>query len=261
MNLIIDFNNTVHRARAGFNRGDHSITFTFMLMLRKMMNQFKPHRVYIVKEGKARARRELFTEYKAQRESAGDDFWRQHGEILNLLSHMPVHIIRHPERECDDTIAHICKVMRKEEQCVIISSDTDFIQLLEPGDSRVALFNPVKEKWIDPTDYDYVAWKSLTGDGSDNIPGFKGVGPKRAEKFMTDPESLKEFLSKDNNRDIFERNMTLIRFEKIENGLEHSEPKRDWDTLKRSLESFGFSSIVSDKSWPKFVESFSTIGG
>ena len=148
MNLIVDFNNTVHRARAGFNRGDHSITFTFMLMLRKMMNQFKPHRVYIVKEGKARARRELFSEYKAQRVSAGDDFWRQHKEILDLLSHMPVHIIRHPERECDDTIAHICNVMRKEENCVIISSDSDFIQLLKSGDDRVKLFNPVKEKWI-----------------------------------------------------------------------------------------------------------------
>jgi len=226
-----------------------------------MMNQFKPNRVYIVKEGKARARRELFSEYKAQRESAGDDFWRQHAEILGLLAHMPVHVIRHPERECDDTIAHICKVMRKDEQCIIISSDSDFTQLLEQGDSRVTLFNPVKEKWIDPTDYDYVAWKSLTGDGSDNIPGFKGVGPKRAEKFMTDPESLEEFLSKDDNKQIFERNMTLIRFEEIDGGLEHSTPNTNWDALKRSLEHFGFSSIISDKSWPKFVESFSTIGG
>jgi DNA polymerase-1 len=174
---------------------------------------------------------------------------------------MPVHVIRHPERECDDTIAHICKVMRKDEQCVIISSDSDFIQLLETGDNRVALFNPVKEKWIDPTDYDYVAWKSLTGDGSDNIPGFKGVGPKRAEKFMTDPQSLEEFLLKDDNKQIFERNMTLIRFEEIDGGLEHSTPNTNWDMLKQALESFGFSSIISDKSWPKFVESFSTIGG
>lgn len=261
MNLIVDFNNTVHRARAGFQRGENSITFTFMLMLRKMLNQFKPDRVYIVKEGKAKARREMFSEYKAHRESAGDDFWRQHFKILELLSNMPVHLIRHPERECDDTIAHICSTIHHDEECVIVSSDSDFIQLLENDSDRVKLYNPVKEIWIQATPYDYVAWKSLVGDSSDNIPGFKGIGPKRAEKFMTEPESLSTFLSQDNNKEIFDRNMSLIRFESIDGGLEHKLPSVDWSTLKQSFETLGFNSIISDKSWPKFTDSFSTIGG
>lgn len=260
-NLIVDFNNTVHRARAGFQRGENSVTFTFMLMLRKMINQFKPDRVYIVKEGKARARRELFAEYKANRESAGDDFWRQHGQILELLSKMPVHIVRHPERECDDTIAHICNSLRKDEECVIISSDSDFIQLLKHDDDRVKLFNPIKEIWVESTPYDYVTWKSLVGDGSDNIPGFKGIGPKRAEKILASDQTLKDFLSEGNNQEIFNRNFTLIRFEDIDGNLEHVEPSNDWDGLKLSLTSLGFNSIVSDKAWSKFVESFSVIGG
>lgn len=259
MNLIVDFNNTVHRARAGFSRGEHHVTYTFMLMLKKMVVTFKPSRLYIVKEGKARARRELFEDYKANRESAGDDFWRQHGEILELLSFMPVHILRHAERECDDTIAHICEVIHKDEECIIISSDSDFTQLLKVEDERVKLYNPIKEAYVVATPYDYVEWKALVGDGSDNIPGFKGIGPKRAEKLLTTSGALTTFLNENDNREFFNRNITLIRFEKISSGLEHKAPSNEWDTLKEKLISYNFNSIVNDKNWKKFVESFSTV--
>ena len=260
-NLIVDFNNTVHRARAGFQRGEHSITYTFMLMLKKMVTTFKPDRVYVVKEGKAKARRELFSEYKATRTSAGDDFWRQHSNILDLIEHLPVHIIRHPERECDDTIAHICRVLNADEECVIISSDSDFTQLLTRGEDRIKLYNPIKEAYVEAPEYDYVTWKCLVGDGSDNIPGFPGIGPKRAEKIISTQANLEDFLSQNNNQEIFDRNMKLIKFEEIESGLERKEPSKDWDGLKEKFSSFGFNSIISEKSWVKFVESFSSIGG
>ena len=251
----------MHRARAGFQRGEHSITYTFMLMLRKMLNQFKPHRVYIVKEGKALARREMFTEYKANRGSMDDGFWRQHGAILELLQNLPVHIMRHPERECDDTIAHICNVIMKDEECIIISSDSDFTQLLSVDDNRVKLYNPIKESYVVAPTYNYVTWKSLVGDGSDNIPGFQGIGPKRAEKILMTEGGLEEFLSHDDRLKTFERNMKLIKFETIDEGLEHKEPTINWPLMKENLSLFGFSSIINDKNWNKFVESFSSIGG
>lgn len=261
MNLIIDLNNAVHRARSGFQRGEHGITYTFMLMLRKLVGNFQPARVYIVKEGKAKARKESYSEYKANRESAGDDFWRQHKEICELFLSMPVHVIRHPERECDDTIAYICNVLRSEEECTIISSDTDFIQLLSKDSDRVKLYNPIKESYVSATEYDYVSWKSLVGDGSDNISGFSGIGPKRAEKILSSPTSLDEFLSEPGRRELFERNVSLIKFETIEGGLEHSRPVKDFDGLKSKFTQLGFHSIVNDKSWKKFVDSFSSIGG
>jgi 5'-3' exonuclease len=260
MNLIVDFNNTVHRARAGFQRGENSIVYTFMLMLKKMVSNFRPHRVYIVKEGKARKRREMFEDYKANRESAGDDFWRQHSKIVELLSKTPVHIIRHPERECDDTIAHICRELHEDEECTIISSDSDFIQLLSADTQRIKLYNPIKESYVEHTHYDYVSWKSLVGDGSDNIPGFPGIGPKRAEKLLSTPETLEIFLAQQNNREIYERNLKLITFETIEGDLEHTLPATDWVELRESLTNLGFNSIVNDKSWSKFVQAFSTIG-
>lgn len=259
MNLIIDFNNAVHRARAGMRFGDNSITYTFMLMIRKMVDQFKPKRVYIVREGKAVARREMFSEYKSQRTSPGDDFWRQHAKILELLAKMPVIIIKHPERECDDTIAHIVNVIRKDEECVIISSDSDFTQLLRVGNDRVKLYNPIKKLYVEPTSYDYLQWKSLVGDTSDNIPGFRGVGPKRAEKILSSEVSLEDFLSEGDNREIFQRNVSLIQFETITHGLDITEKKVDWDGFRSEIESLGFKSICDDKPWKKFVESFSTI--
>ena len=46
--LIVDFQNTVHRARAGFDRGEHSLTYTFFRMLRKDVETFAPSKVYSV---------------------------------------------------------------------------------------------------------------------------------------------------------------------------------------------------------------------
>lgn len=260
MNLVVDFNNAVHRARAGMRFGENSITYTFMLMIRKMVEQFSPSRVYIVREGKAIARKEMFSEYKSQRTSPGDDFWRQHSKILELLSKMPVVIIKHPERECDDTIAHIVNVIRKNEECVVVSSDSDFTQLLSMNDDRVKLYNPIKKSYVEPTHYDYVYWKSLVGDSSDNIPGFRGVGPKKAEKILSSESTLKEFLSEGDNKKIFDRNISLIRFEDIDSGLDIGEKKVDWEGFREEIQSLGFKSICDDKPWKKFVESFSTIG-
>jgi len=257
--LVIDFNNMVHRARAGFSKGDHAITYTFFLMLRKTVEKFSPSRVYIVKEGRPQRRHDAFGEYKANRSSAGDDFWRQHGDIVSILTTMPVEIVRHPQRECDDTIAHLVRNVHKDESCVIVSTDTDFIQLLTHGDERIRLWNPGKEVWVQPFACDYVRWKSLVGDGSDNIPGFKGVGGKTAEKLINDESRLNEFLSEPGRREQYERNLFLIAFHEIEDELERTPTNPEWTTTRTAFIERGFWSIANDKSWQKYTNTFNTI--
>lgn len=256
--LVIDFNNMVHRARAGFSKGDHAITYTFFLMLRKTVERFAPSRVYIVKEGRPQRRHDAFGEYKANRSSAGDDFWRQHGDIVSILTKMPVEIVRHPQRECDDTIAHLVRVLHKDDPCVIVSTDTDFIQLLSE-DQRIRLWNPGKEVWVNNFACDYVRWKSLVGDGSDNIPGFKGVGGKTAEKLLSDPARLDAFLNEDGRREQFERNLFLIAFHEIEDDLERTEVTPDWSATRTAFIERGFWSIANDKSWQKYTNTFNSI--
>jgi len=254
--LCIDFNNMVHRARAGFGKGDDSITYTFMLILRKAVETFDPCRVYIVKEGRPLKRHAMFTEYKAGRASSGDDFWRQHGDILNVMSNLPVHIVRHPERECDDVIAHLVKHVHANDPVVVVSTDSDFIQLLIPDDDRVKLWNPVKDKWIDATPYDYVMWKSLVGDGSDGIPGFKGIGGKTAIKLLDNRQKLSDFLAEGDRQVIFDRNLSLITFESIDGEIEHEVGQLNTEDIRNFFESKGFASLLKDGPWKKFISTF-----
>ena len=256
--LLVDFNNMVYRARAGFGRGDHALTYTFFLILRKAVETFDPSLVYIIKEGRPLKRREAFTEYKAGRTNPGDDFWRQHGEILDILSRMPVHIVRHAERECDDVIAHLTNVTHSEDPVVVLSTDSDFIQLLKWGSERVKLWNPTKDKWIDPVPYDYVKWKSLVGDGSDGIPGFKGIGTVTAQKLLEDNEKFESFLNTEERRSHFERNHFLITFDPIhiEEEIEKHPPHSDWEGVRSSFEEKGFGSLLKEKTWNKFVNTF-----
>lgn len=254
--LIVDFQNTVHRARAGFDRGEHSLTYTFFRMLRKDVETFAPSKVYIVKEGRPQKRHDTFSEYKAGRTSPGDDFWRQHKDICEILDKMPVHVVRHPLRECDDTIGHLARVIHKEDDCIVYSTDTDFIQLLTPGSDRIRLWNPTRKVWIPAHDCDYVQWKSLTGDGCDGIPGFKGVGGKTASKLLSDTSKLDSFLDEDDRRKQFERNLSLIAFHEIEDELEQSEWTPDWDAVRTEFINRDFWSITNDKSWSKFTNTF-----
>ena len=253
--LIIDFNNMVHRARAGFSKGENSITYTFFLMIRKCVETFSPKQVYIVKEGRPVSRHEQLPEYKANRSSAGDDFWRQHGDILRILQNFPVHVVRHPLQECDDTIAHLARVIHKKDECVIVSTDTDFIQLLE-DDKRVKLWNPTKKEWVEKFDCDYVMCKSLVGDACDNVSGFKGIGYKTARKLLQNPEALEEFLSQPGNREHFERNLSLIRFNKIEDELQKFPSVTNWDQVEKEFQDLNFSSMLNPKSWKKYVLTF-----
>ena len=256
--LVVDFNNAVHRARSGFTRGENSITYTFFLMFRKMVETFSPDSIYIVKEGRPQARHDLLDTYKANRGSAGDDFCRQHGNILKILSMMPVNIVRHPLRECDDTIAHIVRKIRIHDECVIVSTDTDFIQLLS-GDPRIRLWNPVKDAWIDPHPVDYVMWKSLTGDGTDNVSGFQGVGSKTATKLVSNPAKLKEFLSVEGRQALFDRNMQLIAFQEINDALEVTDSFTDWPGVYNEFTRLDFQSLIKEKTWKKYVDTFDCV--
>jgi len=257
--LVIDFNNAVYRARAGFHRGDHAVTYTFMLMLRKLVERVDPSEVFIVLEGHPRHRHELLPSYKEGRASPGDSFWSQHTDIIGLMSHLPVHVVRHPDLECDDVIAHVVRVMRPMSRCTVVSTDTDFIQLLDTTDSRIKLYNPVKDVFVPATSYDYVMWKSLTGDGTDGVPGFKGIGPARAAAMLGNSDKLADFLSDADNRAKFDRNVGLIVFADVPDGLEEVRHSLQPSELLSAFKDRGFKSLLEEKRWTRFTSTFEAI--
>lgn len=267
--LIIDGHNFMHRARAGFGGGDYNIVYTFFRNLRFLVEQMAPTRVIFVLEGHPQHRYDILPEYKANRraepgsakQTEMDDFHRQKELIVDLLATcFPISVIRHPHHECDDTIYNIIRNAASSTQFVVVSNDTDFIQLLQTFDN-VRLYNPMKKVYVEAPTYNYVLWKSLVGDSSDNIDGFKGIGGKRAKGLLEDNKAFEKFIRDDPSRaEKFNRNHQLISFvpwnatEALDATCSH--PERNWAVIHALFETWGFQSLLKEKSWTKFVATF-----
>jgi DNA polymerase-1 len=253
--LVIDAYNMLHRSRFGYGSGPHSITFNFFRSLRSEIERHDPHIVYIVLEGSPKHRFILNKDYKGNRTPVVDDnFHRQKKDIFDLCKSLPVKVIRHPEYECDDVIGYICTIRHSDDQTVIVSSDSDFIQLLE--NERVKLWNPIKKKYVSQWPVDYVMWKSLKGDPTDNIPGIKGIGEKRAFSLVANVSTLWEMLDRDEEkRRIYDSAYAQIKLAPIE----RDDPKIEEHTYKFNkthvhdeFSNREFKSIVNNSMWKKW---------
>jgi len=261
--LLLDGYNLIYRARSGFAVGQWPVVFNFIRSLKPLVEKFNPDLVYFVLEGKPVKRINILPEYKANRVRELDkSFINQRGRIIEIVqSYLPITTIKHLQHECDDVIASLIKQRHKNDHCVVVSTDTDFIQLLNLKNHIVTLYNPVKKKVIEQPSYDYVAWKALRGDNSDNIRGIKGIGDKRATALMTSKSMLNEFLNKDSlNKKIFEKNYSLIQFENVDlNESYEVKSKYDADSLYKLFEDLEFSSMINETYWPKFNSVFSKL--
>jgi len=151
--------------------------------------------------------------------------------------------------------------VHKEDNVTIISSDTDFIQSIS---ETVNVYSPVKKAFLEKTEYDYVNWKALVGDKSDNIEGFARVGDKTAQKLLANKENFKSFLLKEGNQEKFNQNVFMIKFHDLtldENNIQYSLPEViSWESLKEIFVKYSFNSIIGkEKSWLKYVNTFSKL--
>jgi DNA polymerase-1 len=261
--LFLDAYNLIHRARYGFIKGENATVFGFFRSLRPLIEKFNPDKAYFILEGYPKHRYKLAADYKGTRVRDNDEsFHRQKNMIISLMKeYFPISVVRHPDYECDDVLGNLVRYVHVDDHCIVISSDTDFLQLYNTHEN-VDIYNPIRKKILDKPDYDYVTWKSLRGDSADNIKGIKGIGNKRAIKLIEEPEKLEELLIHDENRRIFERNKALIAFADMRSLLseiEISKPYVDWGSLRNKFQDFKFDSITNEKSWIKFQHTFLTL--
>ncbi len=260
--LIIDGLNLIHRARVAMHDAEHGCTFAALRSIRSLIERFKPDVAYFVMEGVPRRRIEASEgTYKAQRVGMDDSFRNQKRQITDIISrHLPVIVTRHADYEADDVIAHLAQHIHASERVTIVSTDTDFTQLLRVGDDRLSLYSPVKDIFVEAPPYDYVRWKALRGDGADNIPGIPGIGDKRATTLVTEDGALEAyFAKKPETRAIFEHNLGMIGFEDLSETWEQvtfSEPKRKNDELRLRMQGLDIVSLTNEKTWPKWIASF-----
>ena len=103
--------------------------------------------------------------------------------------------VRIPDYEADDIIASL--VLGCSNPSVIVSSDKDFYQLLEPD---VSLYDPIRESTMELASYQekygltapmqWVDCCALSGDAGDNIFGVPGVGEVTALALVKEHKSL-----------------------------------------------------------------------
>jgi len=259
--LLIDTHNLLHRARFGFGEGPHKIYFNFFRMLKGEMNRHNPDIVYIVDEGRPEKSKELLPDYKGNRVKLDDpQFWREKDEVFEAIKEQTGLVyIKHPRRECDDVIGYLADCVHKNDNVTIVSTDSDFIQLIT---ENVKLWHPKKKSYVDKWYCDYVTWKALRGDSTDNVPGVSGIGPKRADVLAADMNVLKEFLDKDSERKKqFNVAYDVIKLKNInENDLIVRQSNFDEKKFYEGFSQRQCKSIIGN-AWPKWVTQFAKSGG
>lgn len=268
--LIIDGLNSIFRVASiafAFAKPDdklpYTIVYSFFRSLRLTVETLQPTKIFFCLEGKDNFRYKIFPEYKGNRivktgsnkQSFYEEVGRQKDIIVDILSNLPITVVDAVGYEGDDIVASLVDHL-KDEEIIILSGDTDFIQLLQNGYSNLTIYSPIKKEFMKSPDYHYKVWKILKGDKSDNIPGI--VGPKKAEEIASDPEKLTSFLKSEENRANFNLNKELIELKIIDiNSLIFKEYKVNLDKVKEHFIAMDFNSMIEEKYWNRFVNAFS----
>ncbi len=204
--LFVDGNNLLCRAHFSSNLTDKKQrptggTFGVMRMTRNIIKKFDPEKVVIAwDEGKSEERIRLYPDYKANRINRDPqmkkDISRQMLECRKLFGQLPIRQVWVEGVEADDIIGVLCDKLKGKK--IVLTNDQDMIQLVNKD---VSLWLPKQEKLLTAKTVegflgfpvrDYVLWKSMVGDSSDNIKGIKGIGPKRATEIILKAPKMKK---------------------------------------------------------------------
>jgi len=171
--------------------------FAFCRTLKKIMNEYSPQYMVLVWDSPGKTKRqEIYTEYKATRQTPPSDLFSQKKRIQEFAEIIGIKQFAKEGVEADDLIATLSKKFEDEMTIIILSSDKDLGQLLQ---KNVFLLDTFKEKIYDKTTFEekigfpvehLPLFYGLMGDASDNIPGVSGIGKKSAEELAKKYSSM-----------------------------------------------------------------------
>ena len=212
--LIIDGLNTFLRNFTMVNHinpdGHHIGGLTgFLKSIGYAIRMVDPTKIVIVFDGVggSNARRNLFPDYKANRntnritnydiflskDEEQESINNQMERLVQYLKCLPVSVISIDGLEADDIIGYLAtkfETHNETQKVTIMSADKDFLQLVS---DKVSAYSPTKKKVYTPKDvmeeygvscYNFINYKILLGDQSDNVPGISGLGPKKIVKLF-----------------------------------------------------------------------------
>ena len=147
----------------------------------RMVNPFNEElKILYAVKGKGNYRKDLSPDYKAKRPELDKD-------VRDKLNYLHKHAvskgaIQADGMEADDLVSIWAReALDRKEEYVICGIDKDLLQI--PGHH----YNYGKDTWqlINEEEALHNLYiQCLTGDNADNIPGLKGIGPKKAAKIL-----------------------------------------------------------------------------
>jgi DNA polymerase-1 len=174
----------------------------FMSMLNKITSDYKLNQLIVTWDLPGQTfRNEIYTEYKANRTSAPDNFNLQIPLLQSLLKTFNIPQVSKEGYEADDVLGSLSKSLNSDKKKVlIVTGDRDTFQLISKktnilytkrGISDVDLVDEkfFVEKFGIKTSQ-YVEYLALKGDPSDNIPGLPGVGQKTATTLLQEYQNI-----------------------------------------------------------------------
>ena len=302
MILLVDGNNVLsvrnHGARLSTREGfPTQAIYGFFDSLRSYVKIFKPSKVFVVWDGgHSKRRKAIFPEYKANREEKtktpqeemlAEELKLQRPIIQEAVVPLGVTSVFGWGVEGDDLIALLVRAARKNgKPAVIVSNDKDFHQLIGPdvsiyktvdakerhitNENMEAIYGLKPAQWLD--------YRAITGDASDNIGGVKGAGEKTArellkefgsiENFRKAMEGIKKIPARRRyileNAEIIERNKALMNLTDLEadfKGVKIEYTGPDWKALKAFFIKYEFKEMFLDFfEWVSPFQSLRTVG-
>jgi DNA polymerase-1 len=182
--------------------------FGFASMLVKILTDYGPKATVVVWDRGHSGRKDIYSEYKAQRSSRPDLLKEQWPHFEPLVDAFGYKNLAVEGYEADDVIASIVERARAADPPIpvmVVTGDRDAYQLVDDGvrimttsrgitDTRVYDREGVVDRYGIPPELvpDFIG---LKGDTSDNIPGVPGIGDKTAAELLQRFGSLEEVLA------------------------------------------------------------------
>lgn len=236
---------------------------TTISQIRNLVVKLKPNKVFFCLDGPNAGdrRKKLYPSYKSKRgmkarsskvvildgdESTSeftkyDDvegFDRQLCQIYDFLKLLPVTVCIIPYCEADDVITYISLKNKEDFNCIIVSTDKDYLQLI---DKNIHVYNWKTKKLYNENEFisefkmipqNYIFRKIILGDASDEVKSIKSIGPKTFDKIFLNElksnlnlKSIGDFFSYIDNIDIsglenkFHKHISLLKEEKSKEKL------------------------------------------
>ncbi len=176
-------------------------TYGFTSILLRLLEQDHPEYLAVSFDTGKTFRDDLYSEYKATRDKMPDDLRPQLERIREVVAAFGMPILEAEGFEADDVLGTVARLAEEADVRIhILTGDRDLLQLV---DDRVHVLL-AGQKLSEAVDYgpneveakfgvrpdQFVDYKALVGDTSDNIPGVRGIGEKTAVSLLKEHGSL-----------------------------------------------------------------------